>query len=123
VKPTDATRKHAPASPIIEKGNAREGGVPKNKVEEYKRQLAELLGHKPSAVAQAGTGQQVDANMRSQIRVWRMRAEELRTTAEQFEVPSAQDSLRSAARNYDLMADNLEALLSIQPSVNDAKAS
>ena len=97
-------------------------GVLRLSVGRYKRQLPELLGHKP-AVAQAGTGQQVDTNMRSQIRVLRMRAEELRTTAEQFEVPSAQDSLRSAARNYDLMADNLEALLSIQPTVEDAKAS
>jgi hypothetical protein len=32
-------------------------------------------------------------------------------------------SLAVSARNYDLMADNLEALLSIHPSVKDAKAS
>jgi hypothetical protein len=50
-------------------------------------------------------------DQRAQIKV-RRRAEELRTTADQFEVPSARDTLRNAAANYDKMADNAEALLS-----------
>jgi ActR/RegA family two-component response regulator len=83
---------------------------------------AEVLGHEPPLAVQADTEQQVDANMRSQVRAWRMRAEELRTTADQFEVPSAQDSLRSAARNYEPMADNVENLMERRPPVKDEKA-
>jgi hypothetical protein len=45
------------------------------------------------------------------INAWRRRAEELRTTADSFVVPSAQDSLRRAAANYDKMADDAEARL------------
>jgi hypothetical protein len=48
---------------------------------------------------------------RSQMRAWRRRAEELRTTADNFTIPSAQESLRRAAANYDRMADHAEALL------------
>jgi hypothetical protein len=44
-----------------------------------------------------------------------MRAEELRTTADQFSVPSAQEALRRAAANYDKMADNAQARLDTHP--------
>jgi hypothetical protein len=88
--------------------------------ENYERLLVVILGEDavraPTAVCSIG------ADMRSQIRAWRRRAEELRTTADQFEVPSAQDSLRSAARNYELMAGNLENLLPRRPAAKDEKA-
>jgi hypothetical protein len=52
-----------------------------------------------------------------------MRAEELRTTADQFEMPSAQESLRRAAANYEKIADHAEALLTGQrPAVKDEQA-
>jgi hypothetical protein len=35
----------------------------------------------------------------------------VRTTADQFQVSSAQESLRKAAANYDKLADDAEALL------------
>jgi hypothetical protein len=59
---------------------------------------------------------------RSQVAAWRMRAEELRTTADQFQVPSAQDTLRRAAANYDQLADNAVGLLGRRPPVTDEKA-
>jgi hypothetical protein len=52
---------------------------------------------------------------RSRIRAWRMRAAELRATADNFEVPSAQEPLRRAAANYEQMADHAEALLTGKP--------
>ena len=43
-----------------------------------------------------------------QVRVWRDRAEKLRTLADSFPVPLAKDGLQDSARNYDRMADDLE---------------
>jgi hypothetical protein len=45
------------------------------------------------------------------IKAWRVRAEELRATADQFAVPSVQDALRRIADSYDRLADQAEALL------------
>jgi hypothetical protein len=91
----------------------REGVVDAN-AEKYERTLAVILGddavRAPTAVPQVG------ADMRSQIKAWRLRAEELRSTAEQFEVPSAQASLRRAAAHYDKMADHAKALLTGLPT-------
>ena len=60
---------------------------------------------------------------RSQIRAWRMRAQELRATADNFLVPSAQETLNRAAANYEQMADHAEALLTGRPSAPGEKAS
>ena len=46
-----------------------------------------------------------------QVRAWRVRAEEIRTVADQFSVPSVQERLRQSAANLDAMADHAEALL------------
>jgi hypothetical protein len=46
---------------------------------------------------------------------WRMRAEELCATAEQFEEPSARESLRSAADNLDKMASHAEGIMTSKP--------
>ena len=48
---------------------------------------------------------------RANIRAWRLRAEELRATAEQFAVPLARESLRRAAAHYDRRADIADASL------------
>jgi hypothetical protein len=90
----------------------REGVVGAN-AEKYERMLAEILGD--DAVQAPTAVRRIGADRRSQIRVWRMRAEELRSTADQFEVPSAQDSLRRAAANYDKMAEHAEALVTGRP--------
>jgi hypothetical protein len=98
----------------------RNGGIRRAKVEQYERLVAGILGE--DALRAPDAAQKVEAHMRSQIRAWRARAEELRTTASQFEIPTAQESLRSAARNFDLMADNLENLLKAQPPAKRDKA-
>jgi hypothetical protein len=62
-----------------------------------------------------------DAIMQAQIGRWRMRAEELRTNAEQFSNPSAQRSLLSASANYERLAENAERSLAGQSVVPDDK--
>ncbi|HWI28220.1 MAG TPA: hypothetical protein VN668_14695 [Stellaceae bacterium] len=57
----------------------------------------------------------------SDVIAWRLRAEELRATAEQFVVPSAQDALRRAAANYDRLADHAEAMLATGPARSGKK--
>lgn len=59
---------------------------------------------------------------RSRIKAWRMRAEELRTTADHFVVPSAQESMRRAAANYEQMADRAEAMVTGKPKAPGEKA-
>jgi hypothetical protein len=59
---------------------------------------------------------------RSQITAWRRRAEELRTTADNFTVPSAQESLRRAGANLDTMADHAEAILTGKPKAPGEEA-
>jgi hypothetical protein len=97
----------------------REGVVGAN-AEKYERMLAVILGD--DAVRAPTAVRQIGADMRSQIRAWRMRAGELRSTAEQFEVPSAQASLRRAAANYDKMAAHAEALLTGRLTENKNRA-
>ena len=66
----------------------------------------------------AGTtaaNERVVADQKARIRAWRRRAEELRTTADNFVVPSAQESLRRAAANYHQRANHLEAMLEGRP--------
>jgi hypothetical protein len=52
---------------------------------------------------------------RRQIKAWRRRAAELRATADNFTVPSAQEALRRAATDLDAMADHAEAVLTGKP--------
>lgn len=56
-------------------------------------------------------------NTQHQINRWRARAEELRTIANQFEMWSAQESLRRTAANCDKLADHAEGLLPGLPPV------
>jgi RNA polymerase sigma-70 factor, ECF subfamily len=54
-------------------------------------------------------------NKREEIKRWRLRAEEIRTTAEQFTDATARHSLETAAANYERMAAHTEALLAGTP--------
>jgi hypothetical protein len=42
---------------------------------------------------------------------WRLRAEEIRATAESFASSSAKDTMRDVAQAYERMADDLESRL------------
>ena len=92
----------------------REGVVQGVKAERYRHLLAEVLGDEPQVMTAPG--------VRDRITQWRMRAEELRTTADQFQVSSAQESLRKAAANYDKLADDAEALLKGRRPATDEEA-
>jgi hypothetical protein len=59
---------------------------------------------------------------RRQIKTWRRRAAELRATADNFPVPSAQEALRRAASDLDAMADHAEAVLMGKPQQPDEVA-
>jgi hypothetical protein len=119
----DEAKRRLAADPLIlaqlAEAIEREGVVGAN-AEKYEQMLAVILGD--DAVRAPTAVRQIGADMRSQIRAWRRRAEELRMTADQFEVPSAQDSLRRAARNYDRLADHAEGLLGGSPPEKDEKA-
>jgi hypothetical protein len=52
-----------------------------------------------------------------QIKRWRQRAEELRLVADQFSIPSAQETMRRTARSYEQLADHAEALLEDRPAI------
>jgi len=66
--------------------------------------------------------QQVTPAAQGQIKAWRMRAEELRATAEEFGIPSVQEVLRRAAANYDQLAVDAEALLTgCRPVTDDSQ--
>jgi hypothetical protein len=58
---------------------------------------------------------------RRQIEAWRRRAAELRATADNFKVPSAQMELNRAAANYEQMADHAETLLTVTASEKTAR--
>ena len=58
---------------------------------------------------------------REQVVRWRMRAEELRTTADQFRDPSAQRALLSAAANYEKLAEDAERALARSPFARNDK--
>ncbi|HUJ97183.1 MAG TPA: hypothetical protein VLV85_03005 [Stellaceae bacterium] len=85
--------------------------LPGLKAEHYKHLLAHALDEGRRQVEAQPNEPRVDPKAQRRIRAWRLRAEELRTTADQFTVPSAQESLRHAAANYERLADEAEALL------------
>ncbi len=105
---------HALALAQLAEQVEREGGwgefVRSANVELYNRVLAQAWDNRIRATVRALLREEQDQRL-SEIRALRMRAEELRTVADQFVVPSAQDSLRRAAANYDNLADHAEAQL------------
>jgi hypothetical protein len=102
----------------------REGGhIAPAKADSYGHLLASALSYDLRQLVKKVVSRSKAVDMRSQVVAWRMRAEELRTTADQFEVPSAQESLRRAAANYEKIADHAEALLTGQrPAVKEEQA-
>lgn len=81
------------------------------KAEYYQRLLAQALDEGRRQLEVQPKEPRADLKAQRQVTRWRLRAEELRTTADQFTVPSAQVSLRHAATNYERLADEAEALL------------
>lgn len=89
----------------------------------YKRLLEQALERTRTIVEEVSRKMGRPApNPCAQIRAWRMRAEELRTTADGFELPSAQEKLGRAAQDYALLADRTEALLMHRPEKPSDKA-
>jgi DNA-binding response OmpR family regulator len=99
------------------------------RVDEFKQRVATLVRIVEALPAARGTssdklhaavaGEERD---RACIRAWRMRAEELRTSADSFVEPAAREWLRRAAANYKRMADRGEALLTDKPMAPGEKA-
>jgi hypothetical protein len=114
---------HALALAQIAEALAHEGeALRPAKIELYNGLLAGPLSEKVRQIVEELLNKSKPRPVRSQIKAWRMRAEELRTTADGFVVPSAQDSLRRAAANYDALADQAEAVLAGCPPLPEDQA-
>ncbi len=103
----------------IERDELAGAPVHGSEAEHYKRLLAQALDEGRRQVEAQPTRPHIDLGAQRQVAQWRMRAEELRTTADQFVVPSAQESLRRAAVNYERLADEAEALLTGRACAKD----
>jgi hypothetical protein len=97
----------------VERNDATDPLVRRAIIERYERLLADALDERTRRTVQALLAQESHAldKQRRTIEAWRRRALELRSTADNFRVPSAQEALNRAATNYEQMADHLEALL------------
>lgn len=82
-------------------------------VERYERLLADALDERTRRTVEALLAREKHAlgKQRREIEAWRRRAGEVRATADQFSVPSVQETLRRIADNLNQMADHTEALL------------
>ncbi|HEV2547469.1 MAG TPA: hypothetical protein VGU20_09030 [Stellaceae bacterium] len=94
----------------------------------FERMLTDALGYvlevAPSelrSIADKGK-QRAAAAEGHRIKVLRAKAEELRATADDFTIPSAQVSLRRAAANCDKLADEAEAKLAGRSSAPRGQA-
>jgi len=110
----DLERNAATVDPLLRRAN----------VERYERLLATLTDERTRRVIQELLEEENAAldKERRQIRAWRLRAEELRASADQFEDGLARTSLYRAADNLDRMADHSEALLMGFPRAPGEKA-
>jgi RNA polymerase sigma-70 factor, ECF subfamily len=82
--------------------------------EELRHMLdGEVLRPRPEVLP--GDGMPASGAKRAQIKCWRLRAEEIRATAEQFTDLNARRSLQAAAGNYERMAAHTEMLLTDAP--------
>jgi len=86
--------------------------------------LAAALGARSNAPHDDGitAEERAKSDLRARIKWLRMRAHELRATADNFVAPSAQEPLRRAAANYEEMAEHAEALLTGKPRAPGEKA-
>jgi hypothetical protein len=103
----------------LERTNDLDALVRRANIERYERLLADALDERTRSVVETLLNEQIAAfdKKRRQIEAWRRRAEELRATADQFEVPSVQDTLQRTAANLDNLADHAEAVLTDKPKV------
>lgn len=93
-------------------------GTVRSRLSRGREELRHMLdGEAPRPRPQVlpGDGAPASGGPREQIKRWRLRAEEIRTTAEQFTDPRARRSLETAAANYDRLAAHTEALLAGTP--------
>jgi len=92
-------------------------------IKRNERLLAGVLGERTLRAVEELLGQEHVAHdkERRQIEAWRRRAEEIRAVADQFEVPSVQETMRRTAANLDMMADHTEALLTGRPKAPGEK--
>jgi hypothetical protein len=111
---------HAATLAEIAEALARKGElVHPERAEHYERLLAGPLGEKVQRIVQELLQPAFERDAQAQIKAWQLRAEELRTTADGFSTPSAQASLRRAAANYDLIAEQAQARLSADSAPRD----
>ena len=85
--------------------------------------IADALAAAPGARSSVPHDEErAKSDLHARIKWLRMRAQELRATAANFVVPSAQEPLRRAAANYEEMAEHAEALLTGKPRAPGEKA-
>jgi hypothetical protein len=101
----------------LERENDDDRFVRRANIERYERLLADALDPRTRSTVEALLAQEnaAQGQRRRQIEAWRSRAVELRATADNFTVPSAQEALHRAARNLDIVADHAEAKLTGKP--------
>jgi hypothetical protein len=117
VSPTPYVATYAVASAHVTEAIEREGEFELHAIAEHyerRRGLAPDCGARHLA-PKLRTESNVGVS-HSQIGEWRARAEGLRATADRFVIPTAQEALRRAARNYDALADDAEALAKRPPA-------
>jgi RNA polymerase sigma-70 factor, ECF subfamily len=93
-------------------------GTVRSRLSRGREELRHMLdGEAPRPRPQVLPGDGVSAGdqKREEIKRWRLRAEEIRTTAEQFADPRARRSLEAAAGNYERLAAHTERLLAGTP--------
>jgi RNA polymerase sigma-70 factor (ECF subfamily) len=92
-------------------------GTVRSRLSRGREELRRMLdgGAPPRPHALPGDGVPASGDKRAQIKRWRLRAEEIRTTAEQFSDPTARRSLQAAAANYERLAAHTETLLARAP--------
>jgi RNA polymerase sigma-70 factor, ECF subfamily len=93
-------------------------GTVRSRLSRGREELRRMLdgeAPRPRPQVPASDGLRPGGDKREQIKLWRLRAEEIRTTAEQFTDPTARRSLQNAAVNYERIAAHAEALLAGKP--------
>ena len=97
----------------LDRDHGADAAVRQANIERYTRLLAGALDESTRNTVEALLAQEnaTQEQRRGQIEAWRRRAAELRVTADNFPVPSAQEALRRAATDLDAMADDAEAVL------------
>jgi hypothetical protein len=101
----------------LDRDHGADASVRQANIERYTRLLAGALDESTRNLVAALLAEENAAQKqrRQQIEGWRRRAAELRATADNFTIPSAQEALRRAATDLDALADHAEAVLTSKP--------